>query len=61
MIKNWLPAESGCMALAMERTPARVLQIIFKTVLAELSLNAVSWTTHTGSVRASALDHEAVR
>ena len=22
MMKNWLPAESGCMALAMERTPS---------------------------------------
>ena len=36
-----------------------VFQIIFKTVLVELSFNGVSRTTHAGSVRASALDHEA--
>ena len=46
------------MALAMERTPARVLQVILETVLVELTLDAVAGAAHAGSVRASALDHE---
>ena len=35
-----------------------MLQVIFETVLGELAFDAVSRTAHTGSVRASALDHE---
>ena len=37
-----------------------MLQVIFETVLGELAFDAVSRTAHTGSVRASALDHETV-
>ena len=37
-----------------------MLQVVFETVLRELTLDAVSRATHTGSVRASALDHKAV-
>ena len=37
-----------------------MLQVVFETVLGELTLDAVSRATHTGSVRASALDHKAV-
>ena len=60
MIKNWLPAEFGCMARAMERTPAVCFRSFFKSVLSEFTLNAVSRTAHTCSVRASSLDHETV-
>ena len=34
-------------------------QIILKTVMGELTLDAVSRTAHSVAVRASALDHEA--
>ena len=37
-----------------------MFQIIFKSVLSEFTLNAVSRTAHTCSVRASSLDHETV-
>ena len=37
-----------------------MLQVVFETVLGELTLDAVSRATHTGSVRASALNHKAV-
>ena len=37
-----------------------MFQVIFKSVLCKFTFNAVSRTTHTGSIRASALDHKAV-
>ena len=37
-----------------------MFQVIFETVLGELALDAVSWAAHTGSIRASALNHETV-
>lgn len=35
-----------------------VLQIVGKTILCKFSFDGVTGTTHTGSLRASALDHE---
>ena len=35
-----------------------MFQIIFETILIELSFDGIAWAAHTGSVRASALDHE---
>ena len=35
-----------------------MFQIIFETILIELSFDGIAGTAHTGSVRASALDHE---
>ena len=47
----------GCMARAMDRTPGGVLQIVGKTILCKFSFDGYR-DHHTGSLRASALDHE---
>ena len=35
-------------------------QIILESVICEFSLDAVSWTTHTGSLWASTLNHKSI-
>ena len=37
-----------------------VLEIVRKTILAELTLDGIPWTAHTISIRASALNHKAL-
>ena len=59
MMKNWEPAELGLMALARESTPGGVLQGIEHAVLGKFSFNAVAGASHSGALRASALDHKA--
>lgn len=58
MMKNWLPAESGCIALAHGKNTLCVFQVIFETVLGKLTFDVIARPTHAGSVRTSALDHE---
>ena len=59
-MKNWEPAESGCMARAIERTPSVWRKVIFEAVLGELTRNRVARAAHAGTVWTAALDHKAV-
>ena len=58
MMKNWLPALSGNMVRAMERTPGGVCEVVLKSVLGELTLDAVIRAAGACACRISALDHE---
>ena len=60
MMKNWLPAESGCMALAMERTPSVCFKSFLKPFWGKFALDIVAQAAHAGSVRTAALNHKAV-
>ena len=57
-MKNWLPALSGNMVRAYGENAWGVCEVVLKSVLGELTLDAVIRAAGACACRISALDHE---